>query len=299
MAGAGVRLLRPTPSIARIVMARPGSRNAQDISMTYALNSAFMSAAHDDEVKVIVLSGEGDHFSSGHDLSGDAGKTWRDFPILEGDARFDSPGVEGRWSRETEIYLAMCERWRNIPKPTIAAVQGSCIAGALMLAWACDIIVASSEARFRDPTPEFGAPGCEFFMHPWELGARKAKEWLFMSDWLSAEEAEKRGMVNRVVPLATLDEAVMQMAQRIAEKSHFVLKAIKESVNQIQDMSGRREGVKAAFNIHQLSHAHNEIVHGFLIDPTGVPPVLREKIQSRMRRTQMSASQGPLDGTEF
>jgi len=278
----GVRYLRRAAAIAQIEMNRPEAGNAQDLAMTYALNAAFMQAAHDDSIKVIVLSGAGKHFSAGHDLGGDHGKTWRDFPVTGVWAGFDAPGVEGRWGREQEIYLGMCERWRNIPKPTIAAVQGCCIAGGLMLAWVCDLIVATEDARFRDPTLEFGAPGCEFFMHPWELGWRKAKEWLFMSSWIEAREALARGMVNRVVPADQLDATVMEMAQVIARKSSLVLKAAKESVNQMQDVCGRRDGMQATFSIHQLTHAHNELAYGFAIDPAGIHPAVRAKLEQRM-----------------
>ena len=98
-----------------------------------------------------------------------------------------------------EIYLEMCERWRNLPKPTIAQVQGKCIAGGLMLAWVCDLIIASDDATFKDPVIDFGICGVEFFNHPWELGIRKAKEF-FTADEITAQEAASYGMVNRVVP---------------------------------------------------------------------------------------------------
>jgi len=282
-----VRYLRRAAAVVQIEMDRPEARNAQDLAMTYALNDAFMRAAHDDSVKVIILSGAGKHFSAGHDLSGDGGKTWRDFATTGTWAGFDAPGAEGRWGREQEIYLGMCERWRNIPKPTIAAVQGCCIAGGLMLAWACDLIVASEDARFRDPTLEFGAPGCEFFMHPWELGWRKAKEWLFTSSWTLA-----RGMVNRVVPAQRLDAETLEMAQTIARKSSMVLKAAKESVNQMQDVCGRRDGMQATFGIHQLVHAHNELAYGFPVDPSGIHPAVRAKLAQRMAARAQAAEQG-------
>ena len=126
-------------------------RNAQDLQMTYDLNSAFDRAAADDGIKVIVLAGADPHFCAGHDLSGDSDKTWEDFPQVTTWGSFRPPGAEGRFARESEIYLGMTERWRNLPKPTIAAVQGKCIAGGLMLAWACDIIIASDDAESRDP----------------------------------------------------------------------------------------------------------------------------------------------------
>ncbi|MBT6590084.1 MAG: enoyl-CoA hydratase, partial [Rhodospirillaceae bacterium] len=190
----------PLPGVAQITLNRPKARNAQDLQMTYDLNAAFDRAAGDDEVKVIILAGSDPHFCAGHDLSGDSGKTWQDFPQVTTWGSFDPPGAEGRYARESEIYLGMTERWRNIPKPTIAAVQGKCIAGGLMLAWACDIIIAAEDAEFRDPVVEMGVCGVEFFAHPWEVGVRKAKELLFTADWLRAEEAKQLGMVNQVVP---------------------------------------------------------------------------------------------------
>jgi enoyl-CoA hydratase len=277
----GVRYENLAPDIVNIAMSRPAVRNAQDMEMTYALNAAFDRAAHDDAVKVIILSGDGDHFSAGHDMGGDRNRTWRDFRTVGTFAAFDGPGVEGLYGREKEIYLEMCERWRNLAKPTIAAVQGSCVAGGLMLAWCCDMIIATDDARFRDPTLEFGVAGVEFFMHPWELGTRKAKEWLMTADWLTAQDAHQCGMVNRVVPRNALMDSALEMARKIANKGSFVLKAVKESVNHAQDVGARRNAMMHAFGLHQLSHHHNKQQWGLLIDPNGVHPALREKIRER------------------
>lgn len=278
----GVRYEHLKPDVVNIVMATPGNRNAQDMAMTYALNNAFERAAHDDAVRVIVLSAEGDTFSAGHNLGGDYGMTWRDFPIASSWAGFDEEGIAAIFNREKEIYVEMCERWRNIPKPTIAAVQGACVAGGLMLAWACDLIVASDDAQFRDPTLEFGIAGVEFFMHPWELGTRRAKEWLLTSDWLPAEEARAAGMVNRVVPRAQLMDAVMTIAGKIAAKRDpFAVRAAKESVNHAQDVMGRKNAMMHAFGLHQLSHAQNKLRWGTMLDPNGMPPSVRAKYRER------------------
>jgi enoyl-CoA hydratase/carnithine racemase len=107
-------------------------------------------------------------------------------------------------AREEEIYLGFSERWRNIPKPTIAEVHGKVISGGLMLAWPCDLIVAADEAEFTDNVVSTGVNAVEFFNHPYEFGFRKAKELLFTSAALSAADAERIGMVNRVVPRAEL-----------------------------------------------------------------------------------------------
>ena len=265
----------PLPGVAQITLNRPKTRNAQDLQMTYDLNDAFERAAADGEVKVIILAGADPHFCAGHDLSGDSGKTWADFPQVNTWGSFDPPGAEGRFARESEIYLGMTERWRNVPKPTIAAVQGKCIAGGLMLAWACDIIIASADAEFRDPVVEMGVCGVEFFAHPWEVGPRKAKELLFTADWLGAEEARQLGMVNQVVPRDELLATALAMAERIAQKPLFALKLTKEAVNQTQDAMGRPNAMSQVFALHQLCHSHNVQVHGIPVDPGGLPEGMR------------------------
>ena len=176
---------RPDPRIARIVMNRPEARNAQNLQMTYDLNAAFDQAVQDDAVKVIILAGNGPHFSSGHDLRpGGKNAAGVDFPPVGNWGGFAEPNAHGRFAREQEIYLQITRRWRNLAKPTIAEVHGKCIAGGLMLAWACDLIVASHDAEFCDPVVTMGVCGVEWFVHPWEIGPRKAKEMLFTADSL-------------------------------------------------------------------------------------------------------------------
>ena len=143
-----LRYEEPAAGIARIVMNRPEARNAQNLEMTYDLDAAFGRAVQDDRVKAVILAGADPHFSAGHDLRQTADKKLgRDFPIISTWGGFEEPGAHGRFAREQEIYLQATRRWRNLGKPTIAAVQGRCIAGGLMLAWACDLIVASDDAQ--------------------------------------------------------------------------------------------------------------------------------------------------------
>jgi enoyl-CoA hydratase len=267
----------PAPHIARIVLNRPETLNAQDTRLLYELNDAFDIAAQDDDIKVIVLAANGPHFSSGHDLrEQDPYQKMADFRTVGTWCGFTCAGAEAQMAREKEIYLGFCERWRNIPKPTIAAVQGKVIAGGLMLIWPCDIIIASDDAQFRDPVVSFGIGGVEFFAHPWELGPRKAKELLFTSDWLSAAEAKQLGMVNQIVPRDKLQETAIEMAGRIASKSLFALKLTKEAVNAAQDAQGRAQAMQTSFALHQLAHTHWLKLYGTLLDTTNLPPeVLR------------------------
>ncbi len=245
--------------VAVVTMNRPEYRNAQNSAMTYALDDAFQRAVDDDEVKVIVLAGAGRHFSAGHDIG---------TPGRDADVPYDrravmwwthvgTHGGDQRYAREMEVYLGMCRRWREIPKPTIAMVQGACIAGGLMLAWVCDLIVASDDAFFADPVVRMGIPGVEYFAHPWVLGPRAAKEFLFTGDRFSAEQALAWGMVNRVVPRPDLEASTFHLAERIAKMPRFGLALTKRAVNQAEDQMGLRAGMDSVFGLHHFAHAHN------------------------------------------
>ncbi|QKT10012.1 enoyl-CoA hydratase [Rhodococcus sp. W8901] len=245
--------------VAFVTLNRPVYRNAQNSVMTYALDAAFERAVEDDDVKVIVLAGNGEHFSAGHDI----GTPGRDHHVhYENKAalwwdHLGKAGGDQRFARETEVYLGMCRRWREIPKPMIAQIHGACIAGGLMLAWCCDLIVASEDAYFSDPVVRMGVPGVEYFAHPWVLGSRFAKEILFTGDRFSAQRAYEVGMVNRVVPRADLQTETLALAARIAEMPRFGLALTKKAVNQCEDLMGQRAGMDSVFGLHHFAHAHN------------------------------------------
>ena len=260
--------------VARITLDRVDVRNAQDKAMLYELNDAFDFASRDDAVKVIVLAANGPHFSSGHDLSdrSDVG----DFTQVSNWGGFDKPGAEGRQALEEEIYLGLCWRWRNLPKPTIAEVQGKVIAGGLMLVWVCDLIVAAEATTFSDPVVAFGVNGVEYFAHPWEFGPRKAKELLFTGGRMTAAEALSCGMVNHVVPPDELTSFTNNLAARIALRPSMGLRLAKQSVNQALDAHGFYSALQAAMSLQQLGHANNEIVHGRAVDPAGAEVIKRE-----------------------
>ncbi len=270
----GIRYETPAEGVARIVLARPETRNAQDKPMLYALNAAFDRAAHDNDVKVIILSADGPHFSSGHDLRD--GSSMSDFTPVGTWGGSSLPGAEGHMAVEQEIYLGFCWRWRNLPKPTIAQVHGKTIAGGLMLAWVCDLIIASEDATFSDPVVAFGVNGVEYFAHPWEVGVRKAKEMLFTGVALSAEEARSLGMVNTVVARDELEAYTLDLASRIATRPSMGLKLAKQSVNQMQDTQGLWPALQAAMSLQQLGHSHNQQVFKIPVDPSGMK-VIREQ----------------------
>lgn len=249
--------------IASITMSRPDFNNAQNSQMTYALDAAFRQAVNDDAVKVIVLRGEGRHFSAGHDI----GTPGRDInkPFERVHLWWDhtnKPGGEYLYAREQEVYLNMCRRWRELPKPTIAMVQGACVAGGLMLAWVCDLIVASDDAFFQDPVVRMGIPGVEYFAHPYELNPRIAKEFLMTGDRMGAERAWQMGMVNRVVPRAELEAATYALAAKVAAQPRMGLALTKQAINHVEDLQGKRSAMDATFAWHHFAHTHNELISG-------------------------------------
>ncbi|NWF25344.1 enoyl-CoA hydratase [Streptomyces sp. PKU-EA00015] len=246
-------------AVAVVTMDRPDYRNAQNSAMTYALDRALYRAADDNEVKVVILAGAGKHFSAGHDIGTPERDTHLPFDRKAGLwwDHSDKQGAENRYARESEVYLGMCRRWRELPKPVIASVQGACVAGGLMLAWVCDLIVASEDAFFADPVVRMGIPGVEYFAHPWVMPPRIAKEFLYTGDRMSAQRAYEVGMVNRVVPRAELAGRTMELANRIADMPRLGLALTKRAVNQAEDLQGMHAGMDSVFGLHHLAHAHN------------------------------------------
>ncbi|MBY8857490.1 enoyl-CoA hydratase [Nocardia sp. CA2R105] len=242
--------------IATISLNRPEVHNAQNMALLDELDAAWTRAADDPQVRVIVLRANGKHFSAGHDV---ARSTWDD--------NRDKWLVSDIYEVESRRYVGYSLKWRNIPKPSIAAVQGVCIAGGLLLAWPCDLIVAADNARFSDPVVAMGIGGVEYHAHTWEMGARLAKEVLFTGRPVNAEEALRIGMVNKVVARDELDAAARELAAQIATKHPFALRAAKRAVNQTLDIQGFTAAVQAVFDIHQLGHAH-------AISETGQPVLM-------------------------
>lgn len=250
-------------AIAWITMDRPGFNNAQNGQMTYALDDAFRRAVQDDAVRCIVLAGEGKHFSAGHDI-GTPGRDLHhqfDNRLLVG-THVNKPAAELLYTREQEQYLGMCRRWRDAPKPTVAMVQGACIAGGLMLAWVCDLIIASDDAFFQDPVVRMGIPGVEYFAHAYELPPRVAKEFLLLGERMSAQRAEQFGMVNRIVPRDQLREETTKVAAKLAAQPRLGAWLTKQAVNHVEELRGKRAAMDAVFHMHHFAHAQNDLTLG-------------------------------------
>jgi enoyl-CoA hydratase len=238
--------------VAVITLDRPTAANAQTPGILADLDEAWRRADLDPEVRVIVLVTTGKHFSAGHDMSGrDPSADGRSLGPARAGGKLQA---DTYYDWETRGYLEYARRWRDIPKPTIAAVQGKCIAAGLMLCWPCDLIVAADNAQFSDPVGLMGIQGVEYHAHAWELGPRKAKEMLFTAGPVTAEEARQSGMVNHVVPLDELRPFTMALAHRIAKGDPWALRMAKRAVNQTLDTMGFSASIASCFDMHHLGH---------------------------------------------
>ncbi|MCK6453022.1 MAG: enoyl-CoA hydratase [Alphaproteobacteria bacterium] len=233
-------------AVARLWHARPEARNAESQTLLDELDDALGRAVADDAIRAVIVGGRGDHFSAGHDLK-------------EAQAKRANFTVEQRWAYESRRYYDYALRLWDCPKPTIAQVQGACIAGGFMVANMCDLVVASEDAFFADPVSHtLATAAVEVLIHPWVMGLRKAKEMLYTGQRVTAAEAHAIGMVNRVVPRDRLEEETLTLARRIAEAPPFAMRLLKRSLNRTLDTQGLRIALQAHFDTHQLSHMTEE-----------------------------------------
>jgi enoyl-CoA hydratase/carnithine racemase len=242
--------------VAAITIDRPQKANAQNERLLDELDACFDAATVDPDVGVVVLRAVGKHFSAGHDLEAGGPEQPR---LRQDDGSYHLQDIY-RW--EAQKYLGYALKWRNIPKPTIAAVQGRCIAGALNLVFPMDLIVAAENAQFEDPVVAMAIGGVEYHGHTWELGARRAKDLLFTGRAVGAAEAERIGLVREVVPLDELWDRTMDLARAIARKHPFGLAQAKRAVNQTLDVQGFYAAVQAVFDIHHTGHGNALSISG-------------------------------------
>ena len=223
--------------VARIILNRPRYYNAQSTIMREEMDDAFAGASKDDSVGCIVLSGNGAHFSAGHDVG----------TKEEADDRASRKIPEDKYHRYDYVRASCMEnslRWRNVVKPTIAMVHGYCIFGGWIFAAAMDLIFASEDALFLPSHTQY-------FTVPWDIGYRRAKEILFEHRFITAWEALDYGMVNRVYPdRATLEKETFSYAERVADNwlaDPMRIRTAKFSVNHMMDQMGYSAELEVAY----------------------------------------------------
>lgn len=231
-----------------LTMNRPEVRNAQNTALLDDLHVALQTADRDPGVNVIVVAGAGPHFSAGHDLKAYVGEA----PSDQWHEARKTP--EGKFDHERTMYFDKSIAIRDLRKPTIAMVQGKCVAGGLMVALMCDLIVAADDAVFQNPVLRMSGAGVEALVEVRDLSARAAKEFLWTGDELGAADALRLGLVNRVVPLASLQDETFALAERVAMIPTITAQGVKRSINQAEDLGGFRNALEYHFMIHQFTH---------------------------------------------
>jgi enoyl-CoA hydratase len=228
-----VLLREETPWGVRLTLNRPTKLNALSIALRDALTDAIADAAADDRVRVIAIAGSGRAFCSGYDLSEAAPPTawqWRD--VLERDVR---------------ATLAV---W-SCPKPVIAQVHGYALAGGLELAMACDLIVAAEGSQLGEPEIRFGSAPVTLLM-PFVIGQKKTRELLLTGDLIDAAEAERIGLINRVVPADRLAQEVDTLADRLARVPPDVMAPTKLMLNRAMDAAGFAAAVEMGLDLQSF-----------------------------------------------
>lgn len=275
-------------AIATITMNRPEVANALNSVMIDDIDAAFDLAESDDDVRVVILAGEGQHFCSGHDLKAVVGEVELD------DWRRMRDTSEGRFHHEYVMYYTRCRRIYDFPKPTIAAVQGSAVIAGFVLACMCDLIVAADDAIFWSPALRMTGVGAELLVEPWELGIRKAKEFMLTGAKLGAVEAERLGLVNRVVPRDELEAGARELADQIALVNPLTARMVKDSLNHAWDLMGKSNSWKYHFMAHQWMHSTETSLSAF--EERKKLGSMKELFAQRDRGATLSPLDRPDDG---
>jgi len=232
--------------VRRIWLNRPQVRNAQNKQLLDELDAAIVDAGRADNTNAVILAGRSDHFSAGHDFK-------------ERQKALDGFTLESHYAFESRYYVEYCMRIWDLRKPIIAQVQGACIGGGFMVANMCDLVIASEDAYFADPVVQtMSAAATEILVHPWLMGLRRAKQFLYLGERMDAAEAYRVGLVNFVVPKDRLEAETLAAAERIAQASPFTMQLMKNSLNTAADMQGFRNAVKAHFHTHMMGHCSSD-----------------------------------------
>jgi enoyl-CoA hydratase len=211
---------QPAEGVTRITLQRPERLNAMNATLVAELHGELESIARDQTCRVVVLTGAGRGFCAGVDLSG-----YGSAPGAGGRGR-----VEDTFATQTHI-AALVPRLRSLPQPVIAAVNGAAAGGGLALALASDVRIAGASARFNVAFVRLGISGCDIgvsWLLPRLIGASRAWELMLTGRIIDAEEADRIGLVLRVVPDEDLMEAALETAALIAANSPWGIRMTKE-----------------------------------------------------------------------
>jgi enoyl-CoA hydratase len=223
----------------RLVLDRPDKLNALNGALVAALTRALDAAEANPDVRVIVIEGAGRAFCAGYDLTEEA----------EG-----AIGGPAAWRDLLAVDVAATLRLLDSPKPVVAQVHGYALAGGLELAMACDLIVAAEGTQLGEPEIRYGSAPVTLLM-PYLIGQKKTRELLLTGDLVDAAEAERIGLVNRVVPADRLAAEVDALADRLARTPPEVMRLTKRMLNRAMDAAGFRDAVQAGIDLGAIINA--------------------------------------------
>ncbi|MCY4514756.1 MAG: enoyl-CoA hydratase-related protein [Candidatus Tectomicrobia bacterium] len=228
----------PRPGVRRVTLNRPEKRNPLSNELRAELFHVLETTDLDDSVRVTIIRGAGPCFSAGYDLNADN----------ELDQPFYTPPGLGVWPRH--VVESCCRMW-DMGKPIIAQVHGYCLAGATELAAACDLVYVAEDAMIGYPVVRTTTPPDNQFF-PWLMGMRRAMELMLTGDHMSGVEAADGGFANRAFPAEELDNAVLDMAERVAKVPSDVQQINKRAVHRQMEVMGIRTGIRAGAEIEAL-----------------------------------------------
>jgi enoyl-CoA hydratase len=221
-------------AVALLTLARPQRLNAIDKRMLGELQLSLDEVERDEEIRALVITGAGGNFSSGFDLK---------------EQMETRPSGIDAWREILDRDFSTIMRFWHLKKPTIAAVQGYCLAGGCELALSCDITIAAEDAVFGEPELKFGA-GIVVMILPWLVGPKRAKEIILSgADRISALEAARIGLINRVVPPDQLESSALALARHIAVIDPRLVQRTKQAINRGFEIMGLIEALDAALDI--------------------------------------------------
>ncbi|OBI72440.1 enoyl-CoA hydratase-related protein [Mycobacterium asiaticum] len=235
--------------IARIILNNPKAANAQSAQMVHGVNEALDDAQYDYDIKVVILKANGKGFCSGHIPTGD-------YPEFK--AEINAAGKV--WRSAAQLFLWPVLKLWEFPKPLIAQVHGYAIGGGTTWALIPEITVCSDDTWFQMPlVPGFGLPGSETMFEPWVfMNYKRAAEYLYTAQRLTAAQALEFGLVNRVVPADELEATVEELAAKISKAPLITLQATKSGIIRAWETMGFRTHQQASNDLQAVVTGSDE-----------------------------------------
>jgi len=222
-------------SVAHITLNRPEKLNAIDADMLDELEHALDMAEKTDEIRVVLIDGNGQAFSAGFDIQS----------LDESSAEPGNDRVRRELTRDFEVIM----RFWDCPKPTVASVHGYCLGSSMEITAVCDVTIAADDSRFGAPEVKYGS-GIVCLVLPWIVGVKNANELLLAgANDIDASRAAAMGLVNRVVPAAELRSESLALAQQIAANDSLAVRLTKRAIHQTLDIAGFRQSLRDALDI--------------------------------------------------